>query len=70
MAEIKNSYGDSHIRKSFNYKKQDDYMRTITVRMESETELSAEEIGKLQKVFGGGVLILLHTKLLEIANMI
>lgn len=51
MAEIKNSYGDSHIRKSFNYKKQDDYMRTITVRMESETELSAEEIGKLQKVF-------------------
>ena len=51
MAEIKKSYGDSHIRKSLNYKKQDDYTRTITVRMESETELTAEEIAKLQKVF-------------------
>ena len=46
MAEVKNSYGDSHMRKSLNYKKQEDYIRTITVRMESETELTAEEIAK------------------------
>lgn len=48
MAKILNEYGHGHEEKSFNFERKENYLETMTVKVESNSMLTGEQTGKIK----------------------